>query len=386
MKIVYADNNATTQVAPEVLDAMLPYLGARYGNPSSLHSMGAGVAKDLDEARAQVAALLGAKASEIVFTSGGTESDNLGILGALGANPKKRHVVTTAVEHSAVLNLTKHLVAEGYASTVVPVDKEGNLDEESFWNAIRPDTCLVSVMWANNETGVLFPIEKLARAMKAKHPSVLFHTDAVQAVGKIAIDVAQAPVDLLSLSGHKFRAPKGVGALFVRRGLRMKPLIHGGGQEEGLRGGTENVAAIVGLAKACELAGKNLADMDGRIRQMRNKLEKGIFQYITGVRSNGANAPRVPNTTSISIRGLEAEPLLTALSDEGICASSGSACKKGVTEPSHVLVAMGVPKDYVLGTLRFSLGHSNTEAEVATILETLPRVVAKLSAIASRVA
>jgi len=386
LPIIYADNNATTQVAPEVLDAMLPYLGARYGNPSSLHLLGAEAAKNIDLARAKVADLLGAKPSEIVFNSGGTESDNAAIQGALAAQPKKRHIVTTAVEHPAVLNLAKLLATQGYEISYVPVDKEGRLDEERFWKSVRPDTCLVSVMWANNETGVLFPIQEMSRALKAKYPDVLFHTDAVGAVGKTPVNVSRAPVDLLSLSGHKFHAPKGIGALFVRRGVRIKPLIVGGQQEEGLRGGTQNAASIVALGKACEMARERLDRMNTRVLALRNKLEKECVARVAGAIIHGAKAPRVPNTASIGLRGLEAEALLTALSDEGICASSGSACKKGIPSASHVLIAMGVPREYALGTIRFSLGHSNTEEDVERIVETLPRVVAKLSAIAARVA
>ena len=386
MHIVYADNNATTRVDTEVLYAMMPFLTERYGNPSSLHSLGAEASKDLTRAREQVADSLGVKASEIVFTSGGTESDNTALHGALAAQPKKRHIITTAVEHSAILNYTKHLASHGYDVTYVPVDKDAKLDEERLLEALRPDTCIVSVMWANNETGVLFPVADLARKVKAKSPGVLFHTDAVQAMGKITINLEDASVDLLSLSGHKFHAPKGVGVLVVRRGVKIQSMIIGGSHEEGHRAGTENIASIAGLAKACELAKKRVGEMQTRVKTMRDKLETRILAKVPNARINAKNTDRVPNTTSISFKDLEAEPILQALSDEGICASAGSACKKGVTEPSHVLVAMGIPKEWALGTIRFSLGHDNTEKDVDRILHKLPSIVSKLTMLSSRCA
>ncbi len=383
MQLIYADNNATTRVAPEVLKAMLPFLEGRYGNPSSMHGLGAEAAKALEDARARVAKSLGAKATEIVFTSGGTESDNLALYGALAAQPKKRHVITTTVEHSAVLNYTKHLAAQGIEITYVPVDKNGALDEVYLLKSVRPDTCMVSIMWANNETGALFPVAELARKVKAKAPGVLFHSDAVQAMGKVPIDFANIPIDLLSLSGHKIHAPKGVGILVIRRGVRIKPLLLGGSHEEGHRAGTENIASIAGLARACELAQCQLPDMHTRVKALRDKLETEILAKIPNTRVNASKANRVANTASISFKGLEAQPLLQGLSDEGICASAGSACKKGVTEPSHVLVAMGIAKEWALGSVRFSLGHDNQESDIDRIVEKLSTIVSKLSAISS---
>ncbi len=384
--MIYADNNASTALAPEVLEAMLPFFGSSFGNPSSAHALGADAAKAVEKAREQVAASLGAKPSEIFFNSGGTEGDNQALRGALWANPKKRHMIVSAVEHSAVRNCAAHLKALGYTVSVIPVDADGNLNEADLFKALRPDTCLVSLMWANNETGVLFPVERLAREVKQRQPGLLFHTDAVQAFGKVPIDLSQGAIDLLSLSGHKFKAPKGVGMLFVRRGVRIEPLIMGGSQEEGMRAGTLNVPGIVGLGAACALAKRQLPDMQNRVKALRDDLEKELLARVPDARVNGAKAHRVPNTSNISFKGIEGEALVTALSTEGICVSTGSACHKGVTNPSPVLMAMQMPKESALGAVRFSFGHGNSPEELATIVKILPGAVAKLRAVTTRVA
>jgi cysteine desulfurase len=378
MKTVYVDNNATTMVAPEVLETMLPYFKDQYGNPSSMHTFGGQVGFAIKEARAKVADLIGASAEEIVFTGCGTESDNTAIWAALQSQPEKRQVITTRVEHPAVKSLAESLAKKGYRVTFVPVDGQGNLDLEVLYDSLSEDTAIVSVMWANNETGVLFPIDKIARRVRER--GIVFHTDAVQAVGKIPIDVRDCPVDMLSMSGHKIHAPKGIGVLYVRKGTRFSPHLIGGHQENGRRGGTENTAAIVGLGKAAELAATRwLQDMD-RVRQLRDKLENSLLERVSKAMINGDRKNRLPNTTSIAFEYVEGESILLMMDQYGICASSGSACTSGSLEPSHVLRAMGVPFTAAHGSIRFSLGTYNSEEDIETIIEKLPRIIERLRA------
>lgn len=376
MKVVYADNNATTRVAPEVTEAMMPYFAEYYGNPSSMHTFGGQVAKKIDVARQQVADILGADPSEIVFTSCGTESDNAAILGILRANPHKRHIVTSRVEHPAVYNLCKYLAQNGYHVTEIGVDGQGMLNLNELSDAIREDTAIVSIMYANNETGVIFPIEEIGAMVKQKG-SVL-HTDAVQAVGKIPLNLSSSTIDLLTLSGHKLHAPKGIGALFVRKGTACTPFIIGGHQEKNRRGGTENVPAIIGLGKACELAKEYMLDEQTRVKQARDKLESEILKRAPDVRVNGHKTNRIPNTTNISFEFVEGEAILLLLNEKGICASSGSACTSGSLEPSHVLRAMGVPFTAVHGSVRLSLSRYNTMEEVDFIIEQIPPIIRRL--------
>ncbi|HUU26256.1 MAG TPA: cysteine desulfurase NifS [archaeon] len=375
MKVVYLDNNATTMVAPEVMEAMQPFWFELYGNPSSIHSFGGRVRKQVEEAREQVAALLGSSADEIIFTGGGSESDNTAIFGALEAiGPDKRHIITTRVEHPAVRGVCYHLRNKGYSLTELNVDSKGALDLEQLSASITPDTALVTIMWANNETGVVFPMEKIARLVKSR--GVLLHTDAVQVAGKIPIDVSKIGVDLLSISGHKLHAPKGIGALYIRRGTKITPLIIGGHQENGKRAGTENVPSIIGLGRACELAIKYMKEENERVRILRDKLEAGILAACTDVRINGAN--RLPNTLNVSFRYIEGESILLMFDDCGICASSGSACTSGSLEPSHVMRAMGVPFEAAHGSIRFSLSRYNTEEEIDYVLEKIPPIIERL--------
>jgi len=374
----YFDNNATTPVAPEVVEAMTPFLSELWGNPSSIYGFGRQLAKPLEVAREKVAALIDAEPREIIFTSGGTESNNSAIHSALTTQPQKRHVVTTAVEHSANIKFCAHLNKLGFEVTLLPVDSDGSLDIHLLEKSIRPDTAIVSVMWANNETGVLFPVEEIAAVCRSKR--VLFHTDAVQAPGKLKIDVKDLGVDMLSLSAHKLHGPKGVGLLYVKRGVKYQPYIIGGGQEQGRRGGTENVASIVGFGRAAELAMAHVQEENTRIRALRDKLEDGILKSIPGVVRNGARDERLPNTTNVSFEGIEAEGILLLLDELGICASSGSACTSGTLDPSHVLLAMGSSPARARGSVRFSLGIYNTEAEVDLVLKRLPPIIAKLRA------
>ena len=372
---VYLDNNATTQVAPEVVEAMTSYWREKFVNPSSMHAFGGGIAKEVDQARAQVASLLGAHASESVFTSGGSESDNLGIRGTVEALAgRKRHIVTTRVEHPAVRGVCPHLQQQGYRLTELPVDGDGSLDLDQLANAVTPDTAIVSIMWANNETGVIFPIEKIARIVKAR--GAVFHTDAVQAVGKLPIDLSRVPIDLLSLSGHKLHGPKGIGALYVRKGTKLVPLIMGGHQEGGKRAGTENVPAIVGLGTACDLARRHIADETGRVRALRDRLQAGLLAGCKGAQLNGNQ--RLPNTLNISFEFVEGEAILLMLDDLGIAASSGSACASGSLEPSHVMRAMGVPFTMAHGSIRFSLSRYNTEEEIDYVIEHMPGIIDRL--------
>lgn len=380
MKTIYMDNNATTSVAPEVFEAMRPFFTELYGNPSSMHSFGGQVAKFIDKAREQCAALIGAKrASEIVFTSGGTESDNTAILSALAAFPEKRHVVISAVEHPAVRSLCQTLVKRGYEVTEVGVDELGRLDIGQLERSIRKDTAIVSIMWANNETGIIFPIEKIANICAEKE--VLFHTDAVQAAGKIAIDVSKLPIDFLSVSGHKLHAPKGIGFLYVKRGLKFEPMMIGGHQEKGKRAGTENVPSIVGLGKACELALSHMKEEETFVRGLRDRLESGIIGSVPNSRVHGDTEHRLPNTTNIGFEYIEGEAILLLLNEHGICASSGSACTSGSLEPSHVLRAMKIPFTQAHGSVRFSLSRYNTEEDVTYTIEKVPEIVKKLRAI-----
>jgi len=376
MKTIYVDNNATTRVAPEVVEEMTPYFSELYGNPSSMHFFGGQVQRKVEEARERVAALIGARPQEIIFTSCGTESDNAAIFSALQVAPEKRHVLTTRVEHPAVKNLVAHLKREGYRVTELPVDRHGLISMEEVSRAMTEDTAIVSVMWANNETGVLFPVEEIATLAKSR--GAIFHTDAVQAVGKIPVNMAESQIDMLSLSGHKLHAPKGIGVLYVRRGTRFAPFVIGGHQEEGRRGGTENVPYIIGLGKACELAAANLEEKNLRVKSLRDKLENGLLKKIENSMINGDREQRLPNTSSISFEYVEGESILLKLSDKGICASSGSACTSGSLEPSHVLRAMGVPFTAAHGSIRFSLSSYNTEEEIDYILEVMPPIIEQL--------
>lgn len=373
---IYVDNNATTRVAPEVLETMLPYFSDFYGNPSSMHAFGGSVGQALKAARARVADLLGATPEEIVFTSCGTESDSTAIWAALRSNPAKRHVITSRVEHPAVKNLCESLTGHGYRVTFVPVDKQGRLDIDYLYNSLSDDTALVSLMWANNETGMIFPVDEIAREVKSR--GILFHTDAVQAVGKVPIDLKTSSIDMLALSGHKLHAPKGIGALYVRKGTKFSPFLMGGHQEHGRRGGTENVASIIGLGRACELAGKMMVEENTRVRALRDRLEKGLLAAVPNAMVNGVPEERLPNTSSIAFEFIEGESILLLMDQHGICASSGSACTSGSLEPSHVLRAMGVPFTAAHGTIRFSLSIYNTEKEVDTIIEALPPIVERL--------
>lgn len=376
MKTIYLDNNATTQVAPEVRDAMIPYLCDLYGNPSSMHSFGGQVMKDVRKARERMAALLGASPDEIIFTSCGTESDNAAVRSALSSNPEKKHIVTSRVEHPAIRALCHHLASRGYRVTEIPVDAEGRLDMEQYRRALTPDTAVVSLMWANNETGVIFPIEKAVEL--AKERGILFHTDAVQAVGKIPIDLSRTPIDMLSLSGHKLHAPKGIGVLYVRKGTKFSPFIIGGHQERGRRGGTESTASIVGLGLAAELAAHKMDVENTNVKRLRDKLEAGILNSIQNTKVNGDRISRLPNTSNISFEFVEGEGILLMMDEFGICASSGSACTSGSLQPSHVLRAMGIPFTMAHGSIRFSLSVYNTDDEVEFVLEKLPPIIETL--------
>lgn len=374
--MIYLDNNATTKAAPEVLKAMEPYFCTEYGNPSSIHQMGARAKRALDEARGELASSLGARSDrEFVFTSSGTESNNTAIRSALRTNPSKKRVVTTAVEHSSVRNLCRALQKEGYEIVSIGVSKIGALHWEEFEAALTDDTAVVSVMWANNETGVLFPVEQIAQ--KVKERGILFHIDAVQAVGKIQMHLSKIPVDFFSLSGHKFHGPKGAGALYVKAGIHFEQLIFGGGQELDRRAGTENVPGIVGLGKAIILVSRALAELP-RMEHLRNHLEYELTRLIPESFVNGKDEPRIPNTTNITIPGVEAETFLIQLSHAGIAASSGSACSTGALEPSHVLQAMGYSRELAMASLRLSLSRYTTEKEIEQALEIIPRVVSGL--------
>ena len=377
MKVIYVDNNATTMVAPEVLDAMLPYFSTNYGNPSSMHSFGGNVAGAINEARDNVAKLIGAQPEEVVFTSCGTESDGTAIRAAIESYPDKKHIVTSRVEHPAVKNLYETLSKKGYRATFVPVDPSGKLDIDYLYDSLNDDTAIVSLMWGNNETGVIFPIEEISQEVKSR--GILFHTDAVQAVSKIPINIGETGVDMLSLSGHKFHSPKGIGALYIRKGTKFSPFMIGGHQESGRRGGTENTASIIGLGKAAELAAAHLAENGyERISRLRDRLEQTLLAKVSNALINGDPASRLPNTTSVAFEYVEGEAILLMMNEHGICASSGSACTSGSLEPSHVLRAMGVPFTAAHGSIRFSLSRYNTEDEMDVIIEKLPPVIERL--------
>lgn len=377
-KIYYFDNNATTQIAPEVVTAMLPYLTEHWGNPSSAYHFGHDLNKAIEAARVQVAALINADPREIIFTSCGTEGNNSAIHSALAAHPAKRHVLTTAVEHSANIKFAEYLRKQQYEVTLLPVESDGSLDIHLLEKNIRPDTAIVSVMWANNETGVVFPIEEISALCRSRE--VLFHTDAVQVPGKLEIDVKNVEVDFLSMSAHKLHAPKGIGALYIKHHTRYVPYVIGGGQERGRRGGTENVPYIVGFGRAAELALAHLPEEQNRVRALRDQLEKGILKAIPETIRNGDWESRLPNTSNLSFGGVEAGEVLKALDHVGICASSGSACTTGSLAPSHVLTAMGLSAERAKGSIRFSLGLYNTEAEVNYLLEQLPPIIERLRA------
>ena len=375
-KLIYFDNNATTMVAPEVVESMLPFFGKYYGNPSSIYPLGGDSGREVTKSREQLAALLGCEPREIIFTSCGTESDNTAIWSALRTQPDKRHFITSRVEHPAVLNNVPILRKMGYRVTEVGVNEKGALDWEQFLAALTPDTALASFLWANNETGVVFPIEEMAAACHER--GIIFHTDAVQVAGKIPLNISSTKVDMLAISGHKFHAPKGIGAMYLRRGTKFAPFMIGGHQENGRRGGTENVPYIVGMGRAAELALANMDDENTRVRKMRDRLETSLTGTIPHTLVNGDPDYRVPNTTNISFEYIEGEAILLHLASSGICASSGSACTSGSLEPSHVLRAMGVPFTAAHGSIRLSLSVYNTDAEVDHIIKVFPPIIHKL--------
>ncbi len=376
---IYLDNNATTRISPEVVEAMMPFITDYYGNPSSMHNFGGQVGAAVSQSREQVAALIGADPEEITFTSCGTESDSTAILSALQVNPDKRHIITTRVEHPAIKNLCENLeglTGHKYRVTRLKVDGEGMLNIKEYEAALSDDTAIVSIMWANNETGVVFPIAQMSKM--ANDRGILFHTDAVQAVGKIPINLKELSVDFLALSGHKLHAPKGVGVLYVKRGTPFVPFLAGGHQEKGRRGGTENVASIVGLGKACELAAEKMEEENTRVKQLRDKLEAGLLTTVPKSMLNGHKEERLPNTANISFEYVEGESILLHMNQANICASSGSACTSGSLEPSHVLRAMGVPFTAAHGSIRFSLSIYNTEEEIDFVIEKLPHIISSL--------
>lgn len=379
MTLVYLDNNATTMVAPEVVDAMLPYFSNKYGNPSSIYDMAHSANDAVKKSREIIAGFLGAADSkEIIFTSCGSESANMAIKGALDVKKNKKHIITTRVEHPCVLNLYKDLEKRGYRVTWVDVDSNGDLDISRLLEAVCEDTALVSVMMANNETGVIYPVDKISEAVKMKNPETKVFVDAVQAAGKVPINVKDTKIDMLGISGHKFHAPKGVGALYIRTGTMISPLIVGGHQERGKRAGTENVPYIAAMARAAQLAKEALEDENTRVKALRDKLEKGILSNIKNAVLNSKSKNRVPNTTNIGFQYIEGELILLHMNDEGICASSGSACTSGSLEPSHVLRAQGVPFTSLHGSIRFSLSRYTTEQDIDYTLEKLPAIIDKL--------
>jgi cysteine desulfurase len=378
MRRIYLDHSATTPVDPEVAALMMTYYTEKYGNPSSVHSFGREAKQALEEARRQVAALIGATPQEVTFTSGGTEADNLAIFGTAEAMRKKgKHIITSAIEHHAVLETCQFLEKNGFELTVIPVDSEGIVSVEDIRKAVRPDTILISVMHANNEVGAIQPIAEIGQL--AKELGITFHVDAVQSLGKIPINVKEMNIDLLTVSSHKIYGPKGVGALYIRKGVRIVPRAHGGGQEKKRRSGTENTPGIIGFGKACELAGQRMADDAEQQKKLRDKLMNGILERIEYVKVNGPlGEKRLPNNVNVSIRFVEGESLLLSLDMLGIAASSGSACTSGSLDPSHVLLAMGLVHEIAHGSLRFSLGHQNTEEEIDYVLEQLPKIVDRL--------
>ncbi|NYZ13221.1 cysteine desulfurase NifS [Azospirillum sp. RWY-5-1] len=375
---IYLDNNATTRVDPDVLAEMLPLFTEHFGNPSSMHGFGAAVGGKIEWARKQVQALLGAAHdSEIVFTSGGTESDNTAILSAIEAYPKKKEIVTSVVEHPAILALCDYLEKKrGYTIHRIPVDAKGDLDMDAYRKALSENVAIVSIMWANNETGTIFPIEELAAL--AKGVGAVFHTDAVQAVGKIPMKLADSAVDMLSLSGHKLHAPKGIGALYVKRGLRFRPMLRGGHQERSRRAGTENAPGIVGLGAAAQLALVHMTDENTRVKALRDKLETALLAAVPNCFVTGNPDHRLPNTCNIAFEYIEGEAILLLLNEAGIAASSGSACTSGSLEPSHVMRAMGVPYTAAHGATRFSLSRDTTEAEIDAVIKVVPGIIDRL--------
>lgn len=376
MKEIYLDNNATTKVDEDVFEEMRPYFCELYGNPSSMHFFGGQVQSKVNEARGRVAALLGASPDEIIFTACGTESDNAAIRSALEVFPERRHIITSRVEHPAVLTQCRNLTQRGYRVTEIGVDGAGRLDMDELRAAVDEDTAIVSLMWANNETGVIFPVEEAAAIAKSK--GALFHSDAVQAIGKIPINMADSNIDMLSLSGHKLHAPKGIGVLYLRRGTPFRPFLVGGHQEKSRRAGTENAAAIIALGKACQLAGQHMEAENTVVKAMRDRLQDALMAAIPHARINGGGAERLPNTTSIAFEFVEGEAILLLLSEFGICASSGSACTSGSLEPSHVLRAMGVPFTCAHGSIRFSLSRFTTDVEIDTVIREMPPIIARL--------
>ncbi|MEJ2646928.1 MAG: cysteine desulfurase NifS [Sedimentisphaerales bacterium] len=376
MRTIYFDNNATTKMDEQVFEEMKPYFCELYGNPSSMHTFGGQVSHKIGAAREQVAELLGCEPSEIIFTSGGTESDNTAIKGTLAAAPNKRKIITTRVEHPAVLAVCREQENHGYTVIELGVDKKGRLDISELEEQLDEDTVLVTIMYANNETGVIFPIEQIAEMVTSR--GIVFHTDAVQAVGKIPLDLSNSNIDLLSISAHKLHGPKGVGVLYIRKGTRLSPYQLGGHQESGKRAGTENVPGIIGLGKACEIAQKNISQENIKVKKIRDKLEKAILERCSDCMVNGEKEHRLPNTSNISFEYIEGEAILLLLDQHGICASSGSACTSGSLEPSHVLRAMGVPFTAAHGSVRFSLSKYNTEDEIDYTIETMPAIINRL--------
>lgn len=379
-KVIYMDNNATTKVDEEVFEEMKPYFTSLYGNPSSMHTFGGQVGKKIDEARERIARLIGAQyPTEIIFTSCGTESDSTAVFSALQAYPDRKEIITTRVEHPAIMSLVPYLEKQGIAVVQLKVDKYGNLDLNDYDHCLNENTALVTVMTANNETGVIFPVEKMAQMAKEK--GVLFHTDAVQAVGKIPVDMNNSAIDMLSISGHKFHAPKGIGMFYLRRGTRFRPFLKGGHQEKNRRAGTENVTSIIGLGKAAEIAQDHINEENTIVKEMRDRLEDEILKRVPRTILNGDKKNRLPNTTNISFEFIEGEGILLLLNELGIAASSGSACTSGSLEPSHVLRAMGVPFTAAHGSIRFSLSRHNTMEEVDYVIENLPLVIERLRSI-----
>ena len=376
-ELLYLDHNATTPIVPEVRSSMLPWLENEFGNPSSVYSLGRRASAALTKAREQVASLVGAQPSEIIFNSCGTEATNSAIISALAIDPDKRHIITSAVEHSATIKLCEYLATRGYEITWLPVDKDGLLDPDKLETSITSETAIVSLLWANNETGVLFPVEEIASITTRK--KVPLHLDAVQAAGKVPINLEELGVQYVSLSAHKIYAPKGVGALYVNRKARYKPMLRGS-QEESKRGGTQNVASIVAFGKAAELAQSHLLTAAQRIAKLRDRFEETILSTVDGARRNGTDEPRLPNTSNLTFAGIDAETALLLFDQEGLCCSAGSACSSGSINPSHVLTAMGVSRDEARASLRFSLGRTTTDSEVERALEIIPRIIAKLRA------
>lgn len=378
MSVIYLDNNATTKVDPLVLEAMLPYFTQYYGNPSSMHTFGGQVGKAVQKAREQVAALLGAEPTEIVFTSCGTEGNNTAIRAALAVQPNKKHIVTTEVEHAAILSQCRQLEKQGYQVTYLSVNRQGQIDLDELEASLTGGTAVVSIMYANNETGVIFPIERIGQIVKEK--GAIFHVDAVQAVGKVPLNMKNSTIDILTLSGHKIHAPKGIGALYVRKGVRFRPLLVGGHQERGRRAGTENVPGIIGLGQASELTLSHLGDIN-KVKKLRDLLEKSLLSTIPNTEVNGHPTLRLPNTTNIGFKYIEGEAILLSLNQYGICASSGSACTSGSLEPSHVLRALGLPYSVLHGSIRFSLSRYTTETEIDRVLTLMPDIVERLRAL-----